>query len=350
MGRMSIRSKTTAVLRCVRLAAAVFAMASGFTPPVVAEPTDAINRPVTIYVAGTAGGGIDLYARLLARHLGRHIPGNPSVTVQDMPGAGGIRAAYFLAATAPRDGTALATFANGPLLEPLIGARNPGYDMSRFTWVGAITKDVVLCLSRSSGPFRTIDDVKRKQMNVAGTGAGSETNTWPAILNDLLGTKFKLVSGYPGTQETIIAIERGEADGRFISLSALKTAKPDWLRDGKTNFLLQMGLEKSPALPDVPLIFNYVSNESDRPMFALLAAPNSIARSFAAPPGLPPATAAVLRRAFDATMKDPEFMAEGAKMQADISPTSGENVQNIIAQIYATPQPVVDRVKKYFSQ
>ena len=160
-----------------------------------------INRPVTIYVAGTAGGGIDLYARLVARHMGRHIPGKPTVTVQVMPGAGGIRAANYLAEQAPRDGTAITAFASGPILEPLIGARNPGYDMSSFTWIGAITKDIGLCISWGPTPFKTIDDVKTQQMIDAGTGAGSETDTWPIVLNDVLGTKFKLVTGYVGSQE-----------------------------------------------------------------------------------------------------------------------------------------------------
>jgi len=147
---------------------------------------DIIDRPVTIYVAGTAGGGIDLYARLVGRHIGRHIAGNPTVTVQVMPGAGGIRAANYLAEQAPRDGTAITTFAGGPILEPLIGARNPGYDMSSFTWIGAITKDIGLCIAWGATPFKTIDDAKKQQMVVAGTGAGSETDTWPLVLNDVV--------------------------------------------------------------------------------------------------------------------------------------------------------------------
>jgi tripartite-type tricarboxylate transporter receptor subunit TctC len=214
---------------------------------------DTIDRPVTIYVAGTAGGGIDLYARLVSRHIGRHIPGKPAVTVQVMPGAGGIRAANYLAEQAPRDGTAITTFAGGPILEPLIGARNPGYDMSSFTWIGAITKDMGLCIAWGATPFKTIDDVRQQQMVVAGTGAGSETDTWPIVLNEVLGTKFKLVTGYVGTQETILAIERGEAHGRCVfSYSALKIAKPDWLRDKKINVLVLTALERSPDFPSVP--------------------------------------------------------------------------------------------------
>ena len=220
----------------------------GWTHAGHAQSPDTIDRPVTIYVAGTAGGGIDLYARVVARHLGRHIPGKPSVTVQLMPGAGGIRAANFLAEQAPRDGTAITTFAGGPILEPLIGARNPGYDMSQFTWVGAVTKDFGLCMAWGASPFKTIDDVKKQQMIVGGTGAGSETDTWPIVLNDVLGTKFKLVTGYVGSQETILAIERGETHGRCVfSYSALKTAKPDWLRDKLINVLLLTALERAPT-------------------------------------------------------------------------------------------------------
>jgi tripartite-type tricarboxylate transporter receptor subunit TctC len=316
-----------------------------------ARAAETIDKPITIYVAGTAGGGIDLFGRLVGHYLGRHVPGNPAVTVQDMPGAGGIRAANFLAQQAPRDGTAITTFASGPILEPLIGARNPGYDMSQFTWIGALTKDVGLCLSWGPSPFKTIDDVKQKQMVVAGTGAGSETDTWPVILNEVLGTKFKVVTGYLGTQETILAIERGEASGRcIISLSALKTAKPDWLSAKKVNILLQVGLKKSPELPDAPLLLDLVKNESDRRMLTLLSAPSAMARPFAAPPGLPPGTASLLRRAFDATVADPEFIAEAEKMQADLTPASGEDVQKIVMDIYATPRPIVERAKTFFAQ
>jgi tripartite-type tricarboxylate transporter receptor subunit TctC len=311
---------------------------------------ETIDHPVTIYVAGTAGGGIDLFGRLVGRHLGRHIPGNPTVTVQDMPGAGGIRAANFLAREAPRDGTAITTFANGPILEPLIGARNPGYDMSQFTWIGALTQDVGLCLSSASSPFKTIDDVRHNVMVVAGTGAGSETDTWPVIINEVLGTKFKVVTGYLGTQETILAIERGEAHGRcIISLSALKTAKPDWLTGRKVNLLLQVGLKKSPELPDVPLLLDLAKSDSDRQMLRLLSAPTAMARPFAAPPGVPTGIASVLRRAFDATVADPQFLDEAKKMQAEISPTRGEDVQKIVADIYATPRPVIERAKRYFA-
>src|SRR5712671_5435292 len=308
---------------------------------------DTIDRPVTLYVAGTAGGGIDLYARLVGRHIARHIPGNPTVTVQVMPGAGGIRAANYLAQQAPRDGTAITAFANGPILEPLIGARHPGYDMSQFTWVGAVTKDIGLCIAWGATPFKTIDDVKKQQMVVGGTGAGSETDTWPIVLNEVLGTRFKLVTGYVGSQETILAIERGEAHGRCVfSYSALKTAKPDWLRDKKINVLVLTALATSPDFPGVPAVVDLVTKPEDRQLLELMVAPGAMARPFVAPPGLPASRAALIRRAFDATMQDPDFRAEAAKIQADVAPTTGEDVQKLVERIYATPRPVIERIKK----
>ena len=331
-------------LRSSVLAGAVALVAASAQP---GNAQDTIDRPVTIYVAGTAGGGIDLYARLMARHIGRHIPGKPTVTVQVMPGAGGIRAANYLAEQAPRDGTAITAFANGPILEPLIGARHPGYDMSAFTWIGAATKDIGVCMSWGTTPFKTIDDVRKQQMVVAGTGAGSETDTWPLVLNDVLGTRFKLVTGYVGSQETILAIERGETHGRCVfSHSALKTAKPDWLRDKKINVLVLAALATSPDFPGVPAVVDLVTKPEDRQLLELMVAPGAMARPFVAPPGLPASRAALIRRAFDATMQDPDFRAEAAKIQADVAPTTGEDVQKLVERIYATPRPVIERIKK----
>jgi tripartite-type tricarboxylate transporter receptor subunit TctC len=334
----------------IGLPAAVFAAALLLAQVTAAQTPPTLSGPVTIYVAGTAGGGIDLFGRLVGRHLGQHLPGHPTVTVEDMPGAGGIRAANFLARQAPRDGTVMTTFAGGPVLEPLIGARNPGYDMSQFTWIGALTRDVGLCLSWGSSPFKTIEDVRSHVMVVAGTGAGSETDTWPVIINEALGTKFKVVTGYLGTQETLLAMERGEANGRCIlSLSALKAAKPDWISEKKVNILLQVGLAKNLELAGVPLLLDLVKSDDDRQMLRLLSAPTAMARPFAGPPGLNAATANTLRRAFDATAADPEFLAEAKQMQAEIAPTRGEDVQRLVAEIYATPSPIVGRAKKFFA-
>jgi tripartite-type tricarboxylate transporter receptor subunit TctC len=314
-----------------------------FSPAGTAEP---IGKQISIIVAGTAGGGIDLYARMLARHIGRHIPGNPAVVPQDMPGAGGIRAANFLAQKAPRDGNTLGMFPGGPLLEPLIGARNPGYDMSEFRWIGAISRDVSVCVSWGASPFKTIDDVKRNEMIVAGTGAASDTDIFPVVLNELMGTKFKVVTGYLGSRETFLAVESGEAHGRCgLTYSSLKAAKPDWLRDRKLNIMLQLGLAKNADLPDVPLASDLLNSADDRALLELLVTSTAIGRPLAAPPATPPDRVELLRRAFDATMTDPEFLDESRKLQSEISPASGAEVQNIVAKMYATPRSIVDRAK-----
>ncbi len=346
MHAMQRDERRTMMLRGLVLA--LGAAVLGFPDPAPAQ--DAIERPLTIYVAGTAGGGIDLYARLLGRHIGRHIPGRPTVTVQLMPGAGGIRAATFLAEQAPRDGTAIGTFAGGPILEPLIGSRKPGYDMSQFTMIGAVTKDVGVCMAWGASPFKVIDDARKQQMVVAGTGAGSETDTWPIVLNEVIGTRFKLVTGYLGSQETILAIERGEAHGRCVfSYSALRIAKPDWLRERKINVLLLTALERHPDFPGVPAVVELVARPDDRQLLELMVGPGAMARPFVAPPGLPESKAALLRRAFDGTMQDAEFRAEAARIQADLAPTSGEAVQQLVGRLYATPRPVIERVKKLLS-
>ena len=332
-----------------RLAAASLIAATGLTSAASAQ-SETFDKPITIYVAGTAGGGIDLLARALARHMGKYVPGAPNIVVQDMPGAGGIRAAGFLAEAAPRDGTAIGTFAGGPVIEPLIGARNPGYDMSKFTWVGAVSKDVGVCLSYGTTPFKTIEDLRDKQMIVAGTGAGSDSDTYPIILNEVLKTKIKLITGYLGTKETIMAIETGEAHGRCsVAYSALKMARPDWLRDKKINVIMQFGLEKSSELPDVPLVLDFVKNPEDRQLMELLMGTMAVARPFMAPPGVPEVRATALRRAFDKTMKDEGFLAEAKQLQLDVEPTAGEEAQKIVQAMYATPKAVVERAKKLLS-
>ena len=332
-----------------RLAAASLIAATGLTTAAHAQ-SETFDKPITVYVAGTAGGGIDLLARALARHMGKFLPGAPNMVVQDMPGAGGIRAANFLAEAAPRDGTAIGTFAGGPVIEPLIGARNPGYDMSKFTWVGAVSKDVGVCLSYGTTPFKTVEDLRDKEMIVAGTGAGSDSDTYPIILNEVLKTRIKLITGYLGTKETIMAIETGEAHGRCsVAYSALKMARPDWLRDKKINVIMQFGLEKSRELPDVPLVLDLVKNPEDRQLMELLMGTMAVARPFMAPPGVPEARATTLRRAFDKTMIDPGFLAEAQQLQLDVEPTTGEEAQKVVQSMYATPKAVVERAKKLLS-
>ena len=329
--------------------AALLLHAAPLRAQIQAQPTDDFFRgkALTLYIAGTVGGGLDAAGRIVARHIGRHLAGAPIMTPQMLPGAGGIRAIDTLATTAPRDGTVIAVIPSGPILDPLIGGRKMAYSMTDLTAIGAVIKDFSLCVSWHASPFKTLDDVRRQEMTVAGTGAGSTTDTFPLVVNAALGTKFKVITGYLGTQETAMAVERGETHGRCgWSWSSLKGVKADWLRDNKLNLLLQMGVSKSPVAPDVPFVMDEAKNDEDRRMLTLMFAPLSLSHAFLAPPGLPPQRTAELRRAFMATMADPEVRKEAvAQLSEEPSPTSGEDMQKLIAQLYATPEPIVDRLR-----
>ena len=304
------------------------------------------GKQVTLLVAGTAGGGIDIGARLMARHLGKYIPGNPNGVAQLMPGAGGIRLIDHMNKIAPRDGTVLGTVAPGPIIEPLIGKRQIGYRMTDFTMIAAMDKDVTLCLAWGASRFKTIQDVMKETMTVAGTGAGSSTDIYPMFLNEVMGTKFRVITGYLGSQETIIAIERGEVDGRCgWGWSSLNSTKPDWVRDKKVTYLLQMALERNPKI-DAPLVFDLVKDDATKQMMTLMFGPLALNKPFFGPPGMPAERTAELRKAVMAALNDKELRAEAAKVFGDeIDPTSGEQAQKLIAQIYATPTAVAERVK-----
>jgi tripartite-type tricarboxylate transporter receptor subunit TctC len=309
------------------------------------------GKTVTLLVAGTAGGGIDIGARVMARHLGKHIPGNPAVMAQLMPGAGGIRMMDHMNSVAPKDGTVLGTVAPGPMLEPLVGKRKINYRMSDFTMLAAMDRDVTLCLAWGASKFRTIQDVMAATMTVAGTGAGSSTDIYPMFLNAVLGTKFRVITGYLGSQETIIAIERGEVDGRCgWGWSSLMSTKPDWVRDRKLNYLVQLALEPNPRI-DAPLALDLAKDNATRQMMTLMFAPLSLNKPFFGPPGMPAERTALLRKAFADALSDPELRAEARKTFGDeLEPTTGERAQRLLADIYATPPDVVERLKDILSK
>ena len=304
------------------------------------------GKQVTILVAGTAGGGIDIGARVMARHLGKYIPGNPTVVAQLMPGAGGIRMIDHMNQVAPKDGTVIGTVAPGPIIEPLVGKRKINYRMTDFTMLAAMDKDVTLCIAWGASKFKTIKDVMATTMTVAGTGAGSSTDIYPIFLNEVIGTKFKVITGYQGSQETIIAIERSEVDGRCgWGWSSLNSTKPDWVRDKKVTYLMQMALERNPKV-DAPLAFDFAKDDATRQMMTLMFGPLSLNKPFFGPPGMPAARTAELRKALAQALNDKDLRAEARKTFGDeIDPTTGEQAQKIIADIYATPAAVAERLR-----
>jgi len=265
-----------------------------------------------------------------------------------MPGAGGVRLLEHLRTVAPKDGTYIGAFATGPIIEPLISTRNVDYKTSDFTAIGALERDVSFCATWHASPVRTIKDAMERETTVAGTGAASSTDIFPLVLNATMGTRFRLISGYVGTQQTIMAIERGETDGRCgWGWSSLKSAKPDWLRDKKLNLILQLGLEKHPEAKDVPLALDLIPDEAGKQMMRVLVAPLNITRPYLAPPGVPADRTREVRAAFMKTMQDDGYRQEFRKLMGEEpTPTSGEDMQKLIEEIYATPAPVIARLKE----
>ena len=306
------------------------------------------GKTVVINIGGTAGGGIDVGARIVARFLGKHLPGQPQVVAQNMPGAGGVRLLEYLAFQAPKDGTVLGAFASGPLVEPLVGPRKPPYGIADFAAIGALEKDVAFCTTWHKSAVRTLADAKNSVVTVAGTGAGSGTDTDPAVLNEVLGTKFKVITGYLGTQETALAVERGEVEGRCgFGFASLKASRPDWLKENKLNFIVQMGLEPHPLARDVPLALDLADTPEKKAMIRLMAAHLALGRPYLGPPNMQPERMAELRKGFMAAMADKELREEFAKSSGgdEPEPTEGAAMQKQLADMQATPLPVVERLR-----
>jgi tripartite-type tricarboxylate transporter receptor subunit TctC len=305
------------------------------------------GRTVNLIVGYSAGGGYDTYTRILARHLGRHIPGNPTIVAQNMPGAGSLKLANYLYNDAPKDGSTIGIFSRGMAMEPLIGASNTQFDASKFAWLGSGTSEVSVFVAWHTAPIKTFQDMLEKPFTVGGEGSGSDPDIYALLLKNAFGAKLKLISGYPGTAEVAIALERGEVDSRASwSWSSLKTLKPDWIRDKKVVFPVQLNLKPGAELPDVPLIMTFAKTEAQRQMLKLILSRQEMARPYTAPPGIPDDRKAALRKAFDEAWADPELLAEMKARGQEVNPVSGADIDKLVAELYATPKDVVAETKK----
>jgi tripartite-type tricarboxylate transporter receptor subunit TctC len=305
------------------------------------------GKQVTIVVGFSSAGTYDATARLFARHLGKYLPGKPSVIVRNMPGAGSLIATNSLYTSLPKDGTTLGVVGGGVVLEPLLNNPQANYDPRRFNWIGGRTRDNFLCLVWHTVPVYTLQDVTRRETIVGATGPGSRTLTYPKALNELLGTKFKIVSGYPGGNEITLALERGEVEGYCgWALGSIKTRAPDWIRDGKIRPLTQFTLSKTADLPNVPLASDLASTDKGRRAIEFFAADSVLAWPLVAPPDLPAERVAELRAAFNAMMQDPQLLAEAAGQGLDVDPVSGTEIAELVDRLYATPPDVLDLVRK----
>lgn len=299
------------------------------------------GKAITLAIGFSVGGGYDLYARHLARHIGKHIPGNPAILPQNMAGAGSLRAANFIYTAAPKDGTVFGTFARTTGINPLLES-GAAFDGTKFSWLGSVTDDVSLCVSWHTTQVKTWDDFLKKPITLGGQGPSSEPDIFARLFKNVFEAPIKLVPGYPGTNEITLAMERGEVDGLCgLSWSTIKTRHAAWLRDRKINLLVQSSFKKVPDLAHVPLVVEQTQDTEKLQILKLFLAAQEMARPFAAPPGIPADRKAALVEAFDKTMKDPEYLEEAKKLNIDVNPVSGKALDAMLAEIYATPKEVL---------
>ncbi|MDB5642914.1 MAG: tripartite tricarboxylate transporter family receptor [Hyphomicrobiales bacterium] len=329
---------------CMRFGLVVLAL--GASPALAQEPFYK-GKTINIMVGFGPGGGYDLYARLLARVLGSHIPGAPNVVVQNMTGAGGVRAANHVYAAAAKDGTYIAGVNQGAAMFQMLGGKGAQYDPAKFVWLGSMAySNNTVYTWRASG-ITSIDDAKKREVSVAGSGVISDANIYPAILNALVGTKFKIINGYAGTNESNLALERGEVEGRGGGAwSSLVSTKPDWLRDKKVSVLAQIGFEKEPDLPDAPLLLDLVKTEEARQIATVVTLPTAIGYNHWVAPEVPADRVDMLRKGYEAALKDPELLADAKKQMLEIRPKTASELDALVKKAAAVPQPVLDQTAK----
>lgn len=323
---------------------AVFALV--LTSPIAAQPAgeSLAGKSVSMIIGFGAGGGYDLWGRTVGRHIGRHLPGAPTVIPQNMPGAGSYAAASYIFNIAPKDGTVLGIIARDAALGPLSGATGARFDPTRLSWIGTPTKETNVCIAYHTSQVKSVLDLYDKQLIVGDTGPGTGTRSYPKALSELLGMKFKLVGGFPASSDVFLAMERGEVEGICESLDSIKIRRPDWIPTKKISILFQGGAEPNPELDGVPFVLDLALTGEQRQAIEFLYAGQGIGRPFVAPPDLPADRLKMLRDAFNATMTDPAFVAEAQKSKLDLEPEDGEHLAVLIAKIYATPKPIVDKI------
>ncbi len=329
----------------MELAAALIAAAAG---TVQAQSVEEFyrGRSMPLIIGFSVGSAYDLYARHLARFMGHYIPGNPTIVPQNMPGAGSQRAAQYIYSVAPKDGSVFGTMSRSMPIEPLLG--DAKFDGRAFTWIGNIANNNSLCAMWHTVGIKTWQDVITKPYVLGGQGPGSDLDLFGTLLKNVFGAKVKMVTGYQGGNDVNLAMERREIDGRCgWSWDSIRSTRPDWIRDKKIDLLLVFALEKSPDIPaEVPLALDKVPSEEMRQILRVHLAGQAFGRPFAAPPGIPADRKAALRAAFDATMKDPEFVAEAKKAGLEVSPITGAEIDRLLAGIYALPPDLIEKAKQ----
>jgi tripartite-type tricarboxylate transporter receptor subunit TctC len=307
------------------------------------------GKQIDIIVGSSAGGGYDTYARLIARHLGEHVPGNPGIVVENMPGAGSNKATGYIYSVAPKDGTVMGAVFPGALLDPLIGDVNVQHDPNKLQYVGSANADVYVCFLRSDAPAKTFQDVFSHEVILGASNTGGTTRDLPAMLDNLLGTKFRVVSGYAGSKEITLAIDRNEVNGACgIGWSGLPTLHPDWFANKLVNVIVQLSMKGHPDLNKigVPLSIQFAKTEEERQVIELIESQGEFGRPYVLPPEVPAERVAAIRKAFVDTIHDPAVTADAQKMELDLDYMSGNDLQALIAKLYALPPNIIAHAKQ----
>jgi tripartite-type tricarboxylate transporter receptor subunit TctC len=329
-------------------ALAVSCLAIGLHLPAHAQSVEEFYRahPVNLVIGFPVSNAYDTYGRAVARHLGKHIPGNPTVIPVNRPGAGSLTAVNFLYNGAPKDGSMIATFNRSVPLEPLMGNSTARFDARKFNWLGSVGNEVSVCVGWHTAAVKNWNDLLTKDFVAGATSLGADTGVFAQVLKNVFGSKIKIITGYPGGGEIGLAMEKGEVDGRCgWSWSGVKSQRPAWITERQINILVQLGLQKSDDLPNVPLIMDLAANEDQRQILKLVFSRQEFAWPFAAPPDIPNDRKQALLNGFAATLKDPEFLEDAKKIQIDVNPISGAAVEKLIGDLYETPEAVTAKVR-----
>jgi tripartite-type tricarboxylate transporter receptor subunit TctC len=328
------------------MAAATALLALCMTQPALCAGVEEFykGKTVSLLIGYSVGGGYDLYGRLLARHMGKYIPGRPTIVPQNLTGAGSLRAASFIYSAAPKDGSVFGTFGRTMATTPLLMPGNAQFDARRFTWLGSITNEVSTCITWHTSPVKDWKDSLEKPVAMGGEGTGADPDVYALLYKNVFGAKWKLVTGYPGTNDTMLAMERGEVDGLCgLSWSTLKSRHLRWFNDKMINVIIQAALKKQPELAEVPLALDLTKDAEQIQILKLFLTSQEMARPFAAPPDIPPERKAALIAAFERTMQDPEFLAEAQKLNMDVNPLAASKIDGLLSELYATPRQVVEK-------
>ena len=306
------------------------------------------GRTVTVVVGSNAAGGYDTFARAVARYMGKHIPGSPTLIVRNMPGAGGMTAANFLYNNADKDGSVIGLVQNNTPFEPLFGTKEARYDPVRFNWLGSPSAETAMVLLWHAAPVNSVAELKVREVAVGVSGANSTPAFFTRLLNATLGTRMKPINGYPGQNDVLLAMERREIDGHPSAFfSSVRSTRPTWLRDKTAKAIVQYGAEKLAELPDVPFAPDLVGHDGDRLVMQAAFAPLALGRPLLTPPGVAAERVAALRAAFAATMADPDFLAEGERVGLGLNaPRTGEQIQEVVERAYQSPPRVIDRLRQ----